>query len=175
MSSRAKANYVCSEADVERALGCIEHDPNGGCWLWSGNTQPQGYGKFWARNPLRYLMAHRVIFAHFRGDPGSDLVLDHLCRVPSCVNPAHLEAVTQKVNTLRSPHKGRKTHCKMGHEFSPENTKIVQRRGSTARQCITCRNAVLANEYARLKQNRRARGLKIALADRWARLDTTAV
>jgi hypothetical protein len=55
------------------------------------------------------------------------LHLDHLCRVRHCVNPEHLEPVTPGENTRRSPiHisviRAARTHCKQGHEFTPENT-----------------------------------------------------
>ncbi|WP_353848602.1 HNH endonuclease signature motif containing protein [Cellulomonas sp.] len=69
--------------------------------------------------------------------------LDHLCRVRECVNPLHLELVTQRENILRgeSPaaHHARKTHCDHGHEFTPENTYRAPSRPRTriCRACVT--------------------------------------
>jgi hypothetical protein len=38
----------------------------------------------------------------FKGDVPEDLVIDHKCRTPSCVNPDHLEPVTQGENLRRA-------------------------------------------------------------------------
>jgi hypothetical protein len=35
----------------------------------------------------------------------------------------------------------RKTHCKQGHEFSPENTYVVPTSAGVSRKCRTCRRA----------------------------------
>ena len=64
-------------------------------------------------------------------------------RNPACVNPAHLEAVTHRENVLRgagvSAIQARKTHCKHGHEFTPENTmKVRTPSGNGGRRCRTC-------------------------------------
>lgn len=69
------------------------------------------------------------------------LDLDHLCRVRQCVNPDHLEPVTARENLMRSPLtqasiNSAKTHCKRGHEFTPDNTRIFPKSGS--RCCKTC-------------------------------------
>lgn len=62
-------------------------------------------------------------------------MLDHLCQVKACVNPAHLEPVSTEENTRR--HRMTVTHCKRGHEFTDENTY----RYKEQRQCRTCRKA----------------------------------
>ena len=109
------------------------------CWLWTGAKTPLGYGKFNVGKG-RIELAHRtsLALAGVTIPPGFDV--DHLCRVPSCVRPDHLEPVTHAENMVRAPWTGThfqaaKTHCPSGHEYVPENT-YVNRRGS--RECRTC-------------------------------------
>jgi hypothetical protein len=47
-------------------------------------------------------MAHRVVYERVRGPIPKGLVLDHLCRNPGCVNPEHLEPVSQATNLRRA-------------------------------------------------------------------------
>jgi hypothetical protein len=67
------------------------------------------------------------------------LTIDHLCRVRHCVNPAHLEAVSERVNILRGNGAGarnaRKTHCVKGHAFTPDN---LYRDYQGYRRCRRC-------------------------------------
>ncbi len=73
---------------------------HGGCWIWTGATGRHGYGgvKVGGRN----MVAHRAVYLLIRGEIPAGLVLDHLCNVKRCVNPDHLEPVTQAVNMQRS-------------------------------------------------------------------------
>lgn len=83
--------------------------------------------------------AHRVAYEIVKGPIPKGLQIDHLCRVPACINPNHLEAVTAQVNTLRgvSPaaQQARQTHCKRGHELNAVN---MVRYGDGHRRCKTC-------------------------------------
>lgn len=107
----------------------------GPCWLWTGGTS-YGYGLFWN------VPAHRWAYENLVGPIPPGLHIDHLCRNPPCVNPAHLEPVTVRENTLRgvgtSAQNARKTYCIHGHPFSDENT---YRPPSGGRYCRTCLNA----------------------------------
>jgi hypothetical protein len=69
------------------------------CWLWTGYLNHQGYGTLWDGEMVAG--AHRVAYRLEVGAIPEDLVLDHLCRVRNCVNPAHLEPVTSAENTRR--------------------------------------------------------------------------
>ena len=66
------------------------------CWEWRAFIRPNGYGQF---NKNEY--AHRVSYEEFVGPIPEGLVIDHLCRNRSCINPEHLEPVTQHENLLR--------------------------------------------------------------------------
>lgn len=110
----------------------------GGCWIWTGAIFPHGYGKLTLAK--RSLYPHRVSYEIHKGRIPDGLHIDHLCRVRSCANPEHLEAVTCGENIRRSPIapaaiNAVKTHCARGHEFTEANTIIT----ATGRNCRTCR------------------------------------
>lgn len=123
----------------------VERDPSG-CWLWRGVTTHDGYGRIYvARVDGKQVqrMAHRVAYEAFIGPIPPSLTLDHLCRVRACVNPAHLEPVTQRENLNRSPLvmsavNGAKTHCPQGHAYDEANTYTKLRNGRPIRTCRTC-------------------------------------
>lgn len=101
----------------------------GGCWLWTRSTSRDGYG--WASLNNKTHQAHRLAYILTHGEPGPGLVLDHTCRVRRCVNPAHLEPVTNAENLSRSPlTPSGMTHCKRGHEFSQWHGQ---------RRCLICK------------------------------------
>jgi hypothetical protein len=128
------------------------------CHEWTGNRYPKGYGQFGTRN--RTVLAHRWSYEQQVGPIPDGLQLDHLCRNPPCVNPAHLEPVTSRVNHMRSPGlaNGTKTHCPQGHPYSTENTIRTRRPdGGGARYCRTCVNAYRA---AWAREQTRKRGPK---------------
>ncbi len=73
-----------------------------GCWLWIASFARHGYGAFSDFKAKRTFKAHRFSYALANGSIAKDLVIDHKCFVRNCVNPAHLEAVTQAENLRRS-------------------------------------------------------------------------
>jgi HNH endonuclease len=110
------------------------------CWLWMGGRNSKGYPYFYDGSRTR--RAHRVAYELVCGVIPAGMTLDHLCRVRHCVNPAHLEPVSDRENILRgngwSGRNARKTHCPQGHEYTPENTRIHT---SGGRLCVTCDRA----------------------------------
>lgn len=126
------------------------------CWLWTGKKQTDGYGQYTPTMDgiRRFWSAHRVAYELMVGPIPNGLQVDHLCRVRLCVNPDHLEAVTQTENVLRGVSfaavNADKTHCSRGHEFTPENT---YRRPSGNRDCRAC----LRLRWRKSNQNRAAR------------------
>lgn len=126
------------------------------CWVWTASRGTQGYGKF--RVGKAHLGAHRVAYLEEIGEIPDGLVLDHLCRNTSCVNPAHLEPVSEQENILRgvgvTAVNAAKTHCIRGHEFTPENIYAVPG-GRACRTCRRERNREWMRENYR-KQRRKA-------------------
>lgn len=90
-----------------------------GCWLWTKKIDSYGYGTI--QSKWKRKKAHRVAYEFYRGPIPEGMKIDHLCRVRCCVNPWHLEPVTDKENVLRgvgiSAAYARRTHCKNGHEL----------------------------------------------------------
>lgn len=122
----------------ERLLARLPERPEGGCWIWAGAANPNGYGTIYGlRGTKEYV--HRFAYETWVGPIPDGLTIDHVkargCVSSLCCNPAHLEPVTQSENARRIP---RKTHCKHNHEFTPENTRWRARRGSLERVCLTC-------------------------------------
>ena len=73
------------------------------CWLWTGSKRNViGHGKFAVG--VKAVLAHRWSYEIFKGTIPEGLELDHICKVPSCVNPNHLEPVTHQENLLRGKH-----------------------------------------------------------------------
>jgi hypothetical protein len=118
------------------------------CWLWTGCTS-KGYGAISVNGVT--IGAHRVSL-ELAGIklPATryEAVVDHTCRNRACVNPAHMRFVLQAVNSIENSESPfarnkRKTHCKYGHEFTPENTRIVKSKNprgapTTSRVCLKC-------------------------------------
>jgi len=125
----------------ERFLEFID-DQSAGCWLWHGATNKRGYGFLvWCD---KFAYAHRVSYEIFVGPIPAGFQVDHLCRVTNCVNPFHLEAVTQTENARRT----RQTHCKYGHPLSGDNLRVYP---DGRRKCVACnrRNARAAHKRAK--------------------------
>lgn len=142
------------------------------CWTWTGETNGRGYGTLKVNG--RRTLAHRASYEAHVGPIPEGLVLDHTCHdrnctaggaCPhrSCINPAHLEPVTNTVNILRGVGVGavnaQKTHCVRGHEFTPEN--ILRQPpnwpdGPDRRGCRTCRR----EQNREAMRTRRARARK---------------
>lgn len=160
--SRPNPKYcstACSAADRTVPVAnrfWAKVDRSGGpdaCWLWLASKQAGGYGQF--AHDGRHYMAHRFAYELAVGPIPDGMELDHVkargCTSTACCNPAHLEPVTPRVNTLRSEsasaNHARQTHCSKGHPFSEENTYIH----NGWRQCRICRRAARLASTARKK------------------------
>ncbi|MGW4467511.1 HNH endonuclease signature motif containing protein [Micromonospora sp. NPDC004704] len=106
------------------------------CWIWGGQADRHGYGRFGKGGKL----AHRRAYELAIGPIPAGLVIDHLCEVRLCVNPSHLKATTQRENILRSVRtmpniNAAKTRCKRGHPYDEVNT---YRKPGGGRDCRAC-------------------------------------
>lgn len=120
------------------------------CWTWTGTHSAAGYGTF-VRDGRRQCYAHRYSYELHCGPIPADLQIDHLCRNRGCLNPAHLEAVTQQEN-IRRGERANRTHCPRDHPYDDGNT----RRTSRGRWCRTCAHeAAVARAQERKRQRYR--------------------
>lgn len=119
-----------------------------GCWLWNAGLFPGGYGQLhWNGRPAR---AHRVIWELLVGPIPLGMVLDHDhpefgCSTRRCVNPAHLDLVTRRVNNARVTRNVAAAGevCQRGHDVT-----IV---GFVRNHCRECDRARTRRLHARYR------------------------
>lgn len=126
---------IASQNRMKLILLRTVKDENG-CWVWRGEIIARGYGR--VRVGGKKKLVHRVVFEYFNGTIPDGLVIDHLCRNQLCVNPEHLEPVTQGENVRRwHEAKGLPAICKNGHLYTTRNRYVW----AGARVCRACNNA----------------------------------
>lgn len=137
----------------------VQPCPMTGCWLWTGSADPKGYGRITVMQPRKTpVLAHRFAYTALVGEITKPF-LDHLCRVPSCVNPAHLEPVTNAENVLRGiagRENATKTHCPKGHPYEGDNVFTIPNKSRSLRSrcCRACKNERNAAYRERQKESR---------------------
>lgn len=120
-----------------------------GCWEWTAQIAHHGYARYSFNG--RTSKAHRVAYEQLVGPIPAGLVIDHLCRVRHCVNPAHLEPVTNAENLRRGewvlPTRvaALRTHCRQGHAYAEHGAPDV--RGG--RRCRACQRQWSTESRAR--------------------------
>lgn len=111
-------------------------DQTGACWVWTAATDAKGYGRF-GLGEKKNALAHRVAWWLTYG-VWPEGVLDHLCFNPACVNPAHLDDITARENTLRGEagRPWREQQCRRGHDWTdPRNVRM---RSDGRHECRVC-------------------------------------
>ncbi len=141
------------------------HGPSG-CWLWFGGTVPNGYGTV-VVGKRRSKAAHRYAYELLVGAVPDGMVLDHTCHNADetcmegddcqhrrCVNPAHLEPVTQKENMWRGRSPGSalrwQTECHRGHDLTDPSNWKADKNHPTWRICKKCQSIHRRDRYLRL-------------------------
>ncbi len=101
LAGAGRGNYTRHKQDVnERFWAKVQRRGDQECWEWLSARHVRGYGLFQLDGTV--VRAHRVAYGLLVGPIPAGLVLDHLCRNPPCVNPAHLEPVSQGENLRRA-------------------------------------------------------------------------
>ena len=135
-------------------------------WEWTATRHPFGYGQYAVggrpgANDWRMRFAHVVAYQALVGGAPDGLELDHLCRNPSCVNPAHLEPVTHAENVRRgSAAPLRRGACARGHDATAPGSLRSRRDGSST--CVACERQAHAEFEALIRRAQTATGLSQA-------------
>jgi len=109
------------------------------CWEWSGAFFSNGYARYTrGRHHVGTQRVHIMLYEQLIGPVPPGMTLDHFrCNRKCCVNPYHLEVVTNLENIQR--YYATITHCPAGHEYNKENTRyFVDGRGYNVRTCRIC-------------------------------------
>lgn len=114
--------------------------PETPCVLWTGHTDPDGYGRSHG-----WQTVHRRAWQRAYGQIPVGMEIHHLCGNRACMEPDHLECITRYEHSRTSPYV-LQTHCVNGHEYTPENTYI---RPNGQRDCRACGSARTRAWYAR--------------------------
>lgn len=155
----------------QRLLSKAVVDWDTGCWIWTASINMHGYGQISVKcsdGKFRPRRAHRVSYQMLMGPIPDGLQLDHLCRNRACINPAHLEPVTNRENTIRGDGpsinsrrlRGR-THCKNNHPFDESNTYIDP---LGKRVCRACSREKVRRAEGRSGSQQRTRGRRVVVA-----------
>lgn len=121
------------------------------CWPWSASLNDGGYGQFMVDGkPQR---AHRIAWELLRGEIPHGLVIDHLCRNRWCVNPWHMEPVTNEENIARGlflvTRPPQRTVCPSGHRYEGDNVRIDPQ---GYQRCRACERKQSLESYYRRKE-----------------------
>ncbi len=125
-----------------------------GCYEWVHRLTKEGYPLF--KIGATSVLVHRFAYEKFRGPIPPNKELDHFkypdsCIGRACCNPWHVKAVTDLEHRQR--HNSLKTHCKHGHEYTPDNTYRWRGR----RHCRTCKRIQGIQNDLRRRGKRRKR------------------
>jgi len=115
------------------------------CWIWTSTTRGRPgnmYGCLWVNGGWK--AAHRLSYEYHIDTIPSGLFVCHKCNNKICVNPKHLYVADHATNIAHAKRDGLmqntkpfQTHCKRGHEFTTENTRLHRnKRWRICRKCV---------------------------------------
>ncbi len=140
----ASSSVIASLPNERLPLGLaakIRRNVVTGCWEWIGARDSRGYGNVRVGRHVR--KAHVVVYEALRGAISPGLECDHLCRVPWCVNPDHVDLVAHAENVRRgaarwvpAQRQRAKRRCPRGHTYTAANTYV--RPSTGGRSCRAC-------------------------------------
>ena len=136
---------------LRRIFNKVVVDPETQCWLKFPHNHAQ-YAKIaWQGQNLG---VHRLTYRLFVGPIEAHLVIDHLCRRPCCINPAHLEMVTPQENARRGEGFNSES-CAKGHPMTGYNVGLYP---NGDRYCRECRTDWLRQKRSHIRNEKIASG-----------------
>lgn len=128
---------ACKCSPLTRLWSRVDREGPGGCWLWTGYLQSNGYGQL--KRNRKTIMAHRLSYELSFGCVPDGFDIHHRCNNRACVNPSHLQALSRREHLLIgngfAARCARKTHCPHGHPYDSVNT---MHRKDGSRRCRIC-------------------------------------
>jgi len=126
------------------------------CWEWQRAKNGWGYGYIYIPERRQTVRVHRLTYQLFVAIiPSVKILCDHLCRVRHCCNPAHIELVDHRTNTLRgtgvAAQNAIKKYCNNGHPFSGSNLRFY----GSERVCKACQDAAAIRHRERRRDKER--------------------
>ena len=89
-----------------------------GCWVSNYSVGSHGYSQigWWQEGKSRMVLGHRLSYEIHNGPIPDGMTVDHICHVRRCINPDHLQLLSNRDNGIKN-HKGyNPTYCKRGHK-----------------------------------------------------------
>ena len=135
----------------------------------SHKSNTRGYAYTWFKG--KSITAHRLSYILAYGEIPKGMVIDHICHTEAverdecqdgnncphraCINPTHLELVTQKENVRRGWNARQvQTACKRGHSWeNPDAYYVYKQRNSVYRECRECKKMHNRNQRLKAKNN----------------------
>lgn len=130
---------MLEEGLADRFWAKVQKGDEDECWPWTGSSNAQGRGAISVGGRVR--VAPQVSWEISHGAPfPTGKVACHSCDNPSCVNPKHIWAGTQRENLIDCRDKGRikqkpQQFCVNGHDKSGANGYAISGRGVACRIC----------------------------------------
>lgn len=124
----------------ERAA--TKYRANGECWETTYSIGTHGYGQvgWWENGRSRVTTAHRAAWTYHNGPIPEGMTIDHICRNRKCVNPSHLQLLTNLQNAISNSPDYNPEYCKNGHRRRDKDI-------GSGQGCQECKN-----EYMRKKR-----------------------
>lgn len=139
--------------EVERFHANV--DRSGDCWVWTGELNNQGYGRFCVSRDGRRvrLLAHRVAFGFASEQSDLPPVVRHSCDNPPCCRPDHLLAGDQVRNMRDALDRGRVDLTGLEQHRAWRSEQVRKRVASGVKSCRSCGETKPFDQFSLSKRN----------------------